>query len=324
MTSPALAAFAESLATRLATDLGAAATPMTSTMQLLIPSTSWNWPTDANGTSSAALYDFCSWVPASNSSGLPFAPSPTRFSDGYKLFLRCLQSDELTTAARVAFQDDTFYTTVLFAGSGQPRMPAWNISQFPQTWLADVAGGSSTAGTIHVKLPAQGEPQGGTGGPTCFALVSPEGADTPIPLGAGQGQSVDIHADAWGQISVRPSGWYDGALLTLKSGGPFLTGNANTFFGADGILRNILTGLCVALNPTITASVTADFAARLHQAQRPGSTLRVAGLHFDTFETSADTTRAEATTRLTASSAPIQPHAVIVGVTIASLTNHAT
>lgn len=323
MTSSALAAFAEGLSAKLATYLGDAATPMTSKMQLLIPSSSWNWPTDANGTSSAALYDFCSWVPASDSSGQPFTTSPTRFSDGYKLLLRCLQPDELTTSARAAFEDDAFYTTVLFAGSGQPRMPAWNISQFPQAWLASVASGSATAGTIHVELPAQGEPQGQTSEPTCFALVARDGTDTPVPLGAGPGQSVDIHAEAWGQISVRPSGWYDGALLALKSTGPFLSGSPTTFFGPDGILRNILTGMCVALHPTITASVTTDFATRLHQAQRPGSSLRVAGLHFDRFDTSADAAGREATTRLAASSTLDQPAAVIVGVTVASLAKDA-
>lgn len=322
--SSALAALAEVLTVELKLNprtTHSAATSMTSTMQLLIPATSWNWPTDTNGTSSGALYDFCSWMPESASAAQPFTPSTIRFSDGYQQFLNDLRIDGSITHALEKFSDDTYYTTVLYAESGQPRQPAWNISQFPQAWLADVSGDPSTGGTIHVTLPTAGEP-GVPADTTCFGLVAPDGADRPAPLSAGPGQSVDIHADAWGQISVRPAGWYDGAFLALRSGGPFNPGiTADQFFGPNGLLRNMLTGLCVALNPTVTASVTADFATRLRGAREAGSSLRVGGIRFDSFQVGTRVDPRNGTVQLTASPTSNSPHPVIVGAIVRRVGN---
>lgn len=289
-------------------------------MQLLLPSSPWDWPTDSNGTSSPALYDFCSWMPASASPSDAYAASSARFSDGYHLFLRCLGPDPLTADALAAFADAQFYTTVLYAESKQPQMPAWNVSQFPQAWLAAVSGGSSTAGTVHVALPEAGEQADAAPGSTCFAAIAPGGAQTPVPLGPGPGQFVDIHADAWGVISIRPAGWYDGAIALLKRAGPYATGATSTFFGADGVMRNLLTGMYVALSPTVTASVTPSFAAALRQNLSPGGSVRIGGLVFDSVEVVGGPDDPSPPGRLasvTASSTPSD--AVIIGVTVASL-----
>lgn len=298
-------------------DARAAETPVPAGMQLLLPSTPWDWPTDPNGTSSAALYDFCSWTPASASPSDPYEPSSTRFSDGYRLFLRCLQPDALTADALTNFGDTRFSTTVLYAESGQPPMPAWNVSQFPQAWMASVGNGSSTAGTIHVPLPPDGEPADATPGSTCFAVVLPGGTDTPVPLSAGAGQFLDIHADAWGLVSIRPAGWYDGALVAVKRAGPYATGDRNLFFGEGGVLRNLLTGMYVALRPTVTASVTSSFADALRQQVSPGAQLRIGGLTFGSVHVAvAGPATGPATTVVASSTAS---DAVIVGVTVVSL-----
>lgn len=287
-------------------------------MQLLLPSTPWDWPTDSNGTSSAALYDFCSWTPSSASLSDPYVPSTTRFSDGYRLFLCCLQPDGLTAAALTSFGDTRFYTTVLYAESGQPSMPAWNVSQFPQAWIASVGSGSSTAGTIQVPLPEQGESVDAAPGTTCFAVVLPGGADTPLPLSAGAGQFLDIHADAWGLVSIRPAGWYDGALVAVKRGGPYATGDRNMFFGDGGVLRNLLTGMYVALRPTVTASVTPSFADALRQQVSSGAQIRIGSLMFTSVDVGgAGRPASSPATSVVASSAASD--AVIIGVTVASL-----
>jgi hypothetical protein len=298
---------------------GSAGPAVPARLQLLLPSSPWDWPTDANGTSSAALYEFCSWMPASAGLGEPYTPSTTRFSDGYRAFLNCLQSDPWTSQALATFTNAAYYTTVLYAQAPQQPMPAWNVAEFPQAWLAGVSGGSSTAGTIRVPLPAVGEPNGSPPNATCFGVVASDGRGTPLPLGSGQGQFVDIHADAWGMITIRPAGWYDGALVTAKASGPYSTAGPSAFFGADGALRNLLTGMCVALHPTVTASVTPAFAARLQRAQSPATSVRVGGLLFESLEVSNDTAHPGGLARLTASSLATPSDAVIVGVTVAAL-----
>jgi hypothetical protein len=287
-------------------------------MQLLLPSTPWNWPTDPNGTSSPALYEFCSWMPGSASPSDRYEPSTTRFSDGYRLFLRCLQPDALTVDALSDFADTRFYTTVLYGESGQPSVPAWNVSLFPQAWIAGVGSGSSTAGTIHVRLPDDGEPADAAPGSTCFAAVPPAGAEEPLPLTAGTGQFIDIRADAWGLVSIRPAGWYDGALLGVKRAGPYATGDVDVFFGAAGVLRNLLTGIYVALRPTVTASVTSSFATALQLRVSSGARLRIGGLVFDSVDVDgASGSATSATASVVASSTASD--AVIIGVTVASL-----
>jgi hypothetical protein len=297
-------------------------------MQLLVPSSPWNWPTDSNGTSSAALYDFCSWMPESASPSEAYAPSTSRFSDGYGLFLRCLQSDPMTNDALTAFADPRFCTTVLYGESAQPQLPAWNVSMFTQAWIAAVSGGPSTAGTIHVPLPSEGEQAGAPPGSTCFAAVSSGGTDTPVPLQAGAGQYLDIRADAWGLISVRPAGWYNGALARVKRDGPYATGDADTFFGGDGALRNLLTGMYVALHPTVEASVTPAFATALHQRVASGASVRIGGLVFESLDVTGgcagpagpDGPPPGPLVSVVASSASsASSDAVIVGVTVASL-----
>ena len=309
----------------LAADARAADAAVPASMQLLRPASPWNWPTDSNGTSSAVLYDFCSWMPESASALAAYAASTTRFSDGYGLFLRCLQPDPMTSDALTAFADPRFRTTVLYGESTQPQLPAWNISMFPQAWIASVSGGSSTGGTIHVPLPDEGEQAGAPSGSTCFAAVSSDGSDTPVPLQAGAGQYLDISADAWGLITVRPAGWYNGALPRVRRDGPYATGDATTFFGSDGVLRNLLTGMYVALHPTVEASVTPAFATALQQRVAPGASVRIGGLVFDSLDvtvgaggrTGPGGPAPGLLTSVVASSAPSD--AVIVGVTVASL-----
>jgi hypothetical protein len=300
---------------RLAATAGPA---VPASLQLLLPSTPWDWPTDSNGTSSAELYEFCSWMPASSGSSASYTPSTTRFSDAYGLFLGCLQPDGLTSQASASFANSRYYTMVLYAEAPQQSMPAWIVSQFPQAWLASVSGGSSTEGTIRVPLPAAGEQGDAAPNATCFGIVGSDGTDQPVPLRAGQGQYVDIHADAWGMISVRPSGWYNGALVAVKAAGPYTSGGANVFFGPNGALRNLLTGMFVALNPTVTASIDASFGAQLQEARTPGTTLRVGGLLFDSLEVS-EPADAGSLVSLTAASVAPQRNAVIVGVTVAPL-----
>lgn len=317
MISPTLQGWAQDLASLVLPaepDDDALAPPVPAAMQLLVPSSPWNWPTDSNGTSSAALYEFCSWTPSSASTAEAFAPSSTRFSDGYRLFLDCLQPDAVTAAALAAFADDSTYTTVLYAQSRQPRLPAWNVAESPEGWVASVSGGSSTAGTVRLQLPDAGE-EAGPIGSTCFAVVGDDGTTVPLVSPPGAGQWVEVTADAWGLVPVRPAGWFDGAVVGLKASGPYSTGGAGTFFGAGGAIRALLTGLCVALHPTVQAEVSSALATTVGSGLSRGASLQIGGLVLDEVAVGRSPSP-EGLVSLAGSSAS---DVVIVGVTVAAL-----
>lgn len=331
--SPSLRAVASTLASELPGLVSASAVdqpiPVPRGLQLLLPSTSWSWPTDANGTSSAALYDFCSWMPASSDLSQAYQASAFRFSDGYRSFLQCLVGDDLTRQASAAFDNQSYYTLVLYSESSQPALPAWNISQFPQAWLASVAGDPSSAGTIRVPLPDAGDPTGSLPGSTLLAVESAAGALIPVPLAAGANQYLEIQADAWGWITIRPSGWYDSSLVVLKRQGPYSAGNASQFFGPNGILRNLLTGICVALHPSVTVSMSPASAGALQQRLVAGTHLHVGGLVFDAQDVhfagtgsqpaGASSFAPASPGSLVAVSASAAEYPIIIGATVAGL-----
>jgi len=246
-------------------------------MQQLVPSTPWDWPTDSLGTSSAALYDFCSWMPQSSLPSALYQPSTIRFSDAYQVFLSALDEDLMVETARRDYMNQQYYTQVLYSQAAPPLMPTWNVSKFPSQWVPT----ASTAGTIRVKLPDLGEATDSQPEATVFGVRGGTEDETPVPLRPGRDQYVDIYADAWGWISIRPGGWYKSAVVEFKAKGPYKTGNAEQFFGKDGLLRCLLTGIYVALHPSVTASVEPAFASELQDKLKIGQMLRVAGIIFD-------------------------------------------
>ena len=98
----------------------------------------------------------------------------------------------------------------------------------------------------------------------------------------------------------------------------YRTAGADAFFGANGVLRNLLTGILVALRPTIVASVAPALAARLQRAVVPDTSLRIGGLSFAELQVSPPS-QAGGPALLTATSATVPSDAVIVGATVATL-----
>ena len=65
--------------------------PLPVTMQLCLPAADWDWPTDPNGSVSAALYEFVSYVPQRAAGWGAYAATTTRVSDSYSAFLGALE-----------------------------------------------------------------------------------------------------------------------------------------------------------------------------------------------------------------------------------------
>ena len=263
-------------------------------MQLIVPSEPWDWPTDSLGTSSAELFKFCAWMPESALKSTIYSRSGIKFSDMYESFLNALDNNgDTIQKAKDAYKNNKNYTCVLYGQSEHQLEPAWNVSQFPREWIASVSGSSSTAGKIRVNLEDVEEKAYKENEITLFGMGdgSLQG-ETSLPFSKGQCKYVEIYADAWGYIEISPSNWYNSSIVEINAKGPYKSGYSGSkklatdpekttwFFGEDGLLRCILTGIYVALNPTITASVSSDFALELQNKLQPDKKLRVAGLVF--------------------------------------------
>ena len=93
---------------------------------------------------------------------------------------------------------------------------------------------------------------------------------------------VELHADAWGNIPVRPGPWFQGALVGLYSNGPFRSAlPRGAFFGPTGILRGMMSGLRVGLNVSVVATMSQEAAAQVEDAARDEPAIRVGGFLYD-------------------------------------------
>jgi hypothetical protein len=161
-------------------------------------------------------------------------------------------------------------------------MPTWNVSGSPSQFLASVSGQGANPATIRVPLAmAQEAAAAQPGLLSAYPPGATSGSPVTLPFAAGEVAYIDIHADAWAQILIRPGGWYNAALPALKHNGPFENGlTSATFFGESGIMNCLLTGLLVGLNVSVVASLNQRLAGEIVGHTNPSSLLRVGGFDF--------------------------------------------
>lgn len=252
--------------------------PLPVTMQLCLPAADWDWPTDPNGSVSASLYEFVSYVPQRAAGWGAYAATTTRVSDSYSAFLGALEGGPQIASALAALAAAANQTQVLFP-NGPAQMPTWTVPQNPQGFVASVAGKPGLASTIVVDLSGSG---GAAPGQALFAVGTGGAADASVQLGAGEVKQVELHADAWGNIPVRPGPWFQGALVGLYSNGPFRSAlPRGAFFGPTGILRGMMSGLRVGLNVSVVATMSQEAAAQVEDAARDEPAIRVGGFLYD-------------------------------------------
>ncbi|MGB6230331.1 MAG: hypothetical protein WBF53_09425 [Litorimonas sp.] len=255
----------------------AAMAPLPVSMQLCLPSPLWDWPADAPGSMSARAYEFCSYAAKRPGEWGRYEASSQRLSDAYALFLSALAPSSMATAAQAALTDATNLTQVNY-GNGPKMMPDWMITQSPDAFVAASVGKPGLAATIVVDLT---RPRG-TGPQEPLFSVGKGAAAAPIMLAAGAVTRLELHADAWADVAVRPGAWFDGALVRLLSRGPFQGGlTFDSFFGPAGILRGMVTGLQVGLNVTVVATLDGRAASAIQREVAGRRPVAVAGFVYD-------------------------------------------
>ncbi|MDQ1685718.1 MAG: hypothetical protein QOC82_2455 [Frankiaceae bacterium] len=97
-------------------------------------------------------------------------------------------------------------------------------------------------------------------------------------------------------IPVLPDQWFSGASIKSFANGPYSTGfsefesgSNNFFFGAGGALARIYTALVVAYRPTITVTVSNDFASFMQDKWTAEGGIEIGPFFFGS-ETSGETT----------------------------------
>ncbi|WP_157764662.1 hypothetical protein [Rhodobacter sp. CZR27] len=253
--------------------------PLAVAMQVCLPASLWDWPSDSLGSVSAKLYEFVSYVPERPDDWGAYGATTDRVSDAYGLFLSALQPNATVQAAQAALAEPANQTQVQFP-NGPMMMPNWTVTETPSQFVSNVAGRPDLASTIVVDL--AGTSDGATSGKALFSIGRNGSAGTPVGLGKGDVRQLRLHADAWGNIPVRPGGWFNGALVGVFADGPYQAGfSRDKFFGKTGVLRGMISGLRVGLNVSVVATMSKSAASRMQTAARTGTAIRVGGLGYD-------------------------------------------
>jgi hypothetical protein len=293
-------------------------------MQVCLPASLWDWPDDPLGSVSAKLYEFVSYVPERPDDWGAYAATTDRLSDAYSLFLSALRQSAAVQNAQAAIALPANQTQVQFP-NGPRMMPDWIVTESPSRFVNNVAGKPDLASTIVVDLSGSDDSAGS--GQALFSIARSDARSIPIHAGKGGVQQIKLHADAWGNIPVRPGAWFNGALVRLLGGGPYQTGfSREKFFGNTGILRGMMSGLRVGLNVSVVATMSKNAAKELQNVAATGTIIRVGGLGYDARVLSATESNGMSEVRLPASSGllengkPIAANTpVLVGVDISAL-----
>lgn len=293
-------------------------------MQVCLPASLWDWPDDPLGSVSAKLYEFVSYVPEHPDNWGAYTATTDRLSDAYSLFLSALPQSVAVQNAQAALALPANQVQVQFP-NGPRMMPDWIVTESPSGFVNNVAGKPDLASTIVIDLSGSDDSAGS--GQALFSIARSKATSVPIHVGKGGVQQIKLHADAWGNIPVRPGAWFNGALVRLLGGGPYQTGfSRDKFFGNTGILRGMISGLRVGLNVSVVATMSEHAAKKLKDVAATGAIIRVGGLGYDARVLSATETNGIAELRLPASSGllengkPISANTpVLVGVDVSEL-----
>ncbi|QIX59836.1 hypothetical protein HER32_00975 [Hymenobacter sp. BT18] len=115
--------------------------------QLVYPMTSWNWPTNNLGYTSAAQYDFCATIPQWSATGA-YVSSGATYDGAYQQFLNCIMLDTTDPALQqkiVAAQNNLTQSTQNYQTQLNQATAAYNSQVTGNNptftaWLASPAG----------------------------------------------------------------------------------------------------------------------------------------------------------------------------------------
>lgn len=154
--------------------------------------------------------------------------------------------------------------------SGFPLVPAYSLGMDATTWLNKVkAGTGGSSGQIgfansqsqydYSKTWAGGSASVGN----FFWAVNVGGSWERIDEFASDASlQVEIDFEAWDQISIQASRWYNGAFVTQIKNGPFIRGysaygdSGNAVWGENGIMSVQKVGMIVCYKPSFKITVS--------------------------------------------------------------------
>ncbi|WP_430408451.1 hypothetical protein [Kordia sp.] len=231
---------------RCLTVIGVAKSPYipTNINQLCLPAISWYWKPNPIGQISYEQFQFSDTAPLSVASDVLFTSSGNSVSENYRTFLYVLKKNEnfpyktllnellKKNEAPESYADG--WIQVLINGSLEWK-PDWIFSDSVYSWKQKVQEGTiDNSGTIKVAL------RKGDNLSNIFMLDNDTHKSFEF---ISQFETVEVYADAWGIISIRPGSWFNNSILKL--GKDYIPKNLD-------ILTSRVAAFYVAANPKFT------------------------------------------------------------------------
>jgi|GEM_PF-2725845 len=252
-------------------------------LQTLTKPILWDWPDPPMGSMNSAVYNFCDKVPANFKSQV-YTPGGASFSRNYYSFLQSIQgtsSFPLTADLRslLAINNPTppiypaptgtipkYWSIVNYDGSTNDVQRAYEVSEYPSSWIAHVVGGGFTQ---ELKITDS----------TTGVLTDVSG--NTIAKSGAKGVQFGYTAKAWSTINIAVKDWYLGALVSVvkSNTNTYSTLDRRSIFGPSGLIPCRVASFIVALDPQPYVDIDAGIADVTTDIASIGS-VSVGGLTF--------------------------------------------
>jgi len=227
-------------------------------IQLLVSPKSWNWAVPSLGSIPAEQFEICDDLPQ-DCQAATYSPGSGSFFENYRLFIDVL-SDQFQPASLLAKAKEVVkepgsdgnsvvgfpkgWTKVMDVNGVLQWQPAWSVKPTPFEWKQEL---QQTSAKQPFLIPISGTP---------VKLFFNSGTNESVEIPDTHIERLEFKADAWKEISFHMGDWYDSGVVAgaKVQSGPFVAGySLPNFFGqSQGLLSCRVSGMIVALNPTVT------------------------------------------------------------------------
>lgn len=236
--------------------------------------------------------------------------------------------------ALLQLKNPVFYSKLQDPGlAGFPPVPNWSISLTAQQWIDKVLGGGGNGGSFSFSNSESSYDYQNTwakGSATVrqfFWQVQVGGSWQRVTeFETDNSLSVSVQFEAFDQITVQPSDWYNGPFVKAHTNGPYAPGysafgqdGTQAVFGQKGFLNLLKTGMFVGYKATFTIKTSQSAFNSFLQTFQGCTGIRVGPFQFDAAggSTQSQWTASSAGQTFTGTSTSKQP--LIFGVTLAQL-----
>jgi len=252
-------------------------------LQTLTEPMLWDWSVPSKGSMNAEVYNFCDKIPTNFKSQV-YTPGAASFSRNYFSFLQSISDQssfplaaDLRSALAINNPSPPIYpaaggvipkywTVINYESSVNDVQRAYEVSEYPSSWIAHTAGRSMTQ-KLDITDVSGGvlmDKEGNT-------LLSSEAA----------GVQFGYTAKAWNTITVTVRDWYLGSIVTTvkHNKNKYTTLDHRALFGPNGLIPCRVASFVVALDPQPYVNIEVD-TVELSAAVADIGSLVVGGLKF--------------------------------------------